>query len=231
MYCINCGVKLADTEICCPLCETEVFHPDFRRTPVEPLYPGREVPAAQVPSRAAPIIVSTLFLMATMIVLVCNYQISGAITWAGYVAGGLMVAYVVFVLPYWFQKPNGVILVPCDFFAMGCYLLYINYAVGGHWFLPFAFPVTGYVGIVITTVVVLTKYLKKGLLYIWGGAIVALGLFMPLIEFQLYVTFAGIEFLGWCWYPMIALILLGAMLFVIGLHRPTRETMERKFFT
>ena len=46
----------------------------------------------------------------------------------------------------------------------------------------------------------------------------------------LYVTFAGIEFLGWCWYPMIALILLGAMLFVIGLHRPTRETMERKFF-
>lgn len=230
MYCINCGVKLADTEIRCPLCETEVFHPDLRRAPAEPLYPGREVPAAQVPSRAAPIIVSTFFLMAAMIVLVCNYQISGAITWSGYVVGGLQLAYVVFVLPYWFRKPDGVILIPCDVVSVALYLWYINRAVHGHWFWPFALPVTAYMGIVITTVVVLTKYIKKGHLFIWGGAMMALGLFMPLIEYLLYVTFAGIAFLGWCWYPMIALILLGAMLFVIELHRPSKETLERKFF-
>lgn len=42
MYCINCGVELADSETVCPLCGTRVFHPDmprqqgslpFRRTP------------------------------------------------------------------------------------------------------------------------------------------------------------------------------------------------------
>ena len=31
MYCINCGVKLADTEHICPLCGTEVFHPELMR--------------------------------------------------------------------------------------------------------------------------------------------------------------------------------------------------------
>ena len=29
MYCIKCGVKLADTEKKCPLCGTVVYHPEF----------------------------------------------------------------------------------------------------------------------------------------------------------------------------------------------------------
>mgnify|MGYP001071229356 CR=1 FL=1 len=27
MYCVNCGVELADSETVCPLCGTRVFHP------------------------------------------------------------------------------------------------------------------------------------------------------------------------------------------------------------
>ena len=37
MYCIQCGVKLADTEKQCPLCGTVVFHPDLPRPEAEPL--------------------------------------------------------------------------------------------------------------------------------------------------------------------------------------------------
>ena len=29
MYCIKCGVELADSERVCPLCGTRVFHPDL----------------------------------------------------------------------------------------------------------------------------------------------------------------------------------------------------------
>ena len=29
MYCIKCGVELADSEKVCPLCGTRVFHPDL----------------------------------------------------------------------------------------------------------------------------------------------------------------------------------------------------------
>ena len=29
MYCIKCGVELADSEKSCPLCQTPVFHPQF----------------------------------------------------------------------------------------------------------------------------------------------------------------------------------------------------------
>ena len=31
MYCVKCGVELADSEKKCPLCGTPVFHPDIPR--------------------------------------------------------------------------------------------------------------------------------------------------------------------------------------------------------
>ena len=34
MYCVKCGVELADSQRVCPLCGTRVFHPDIPRTPV-----------------------------------------------------------------------------------------------------------------------------------------------------------------------------------------------------
>ena len=230
MYCINCGVKLADTEDRCPLCGTEVFHPDLVRNEAKPLYPLRAEPPILFRSQTGQIILSTIILMTLMITLICDLQICGAVTWSGYVVGALLLFYVVFVLPYWFRKPNPVIFVPCSFAAVALYLLYINFAVDGNWFLRFAFPVTGYVGLLTTAVVVLVKYLQRENLYIFGGALLAFGIFMPVMELLLCVTFEKIRFLGWSWFPLIVLVLLGAMLIFLAISRPARETMERKFF-
>ena len=37
MYCVKCGVELADSQRVCPLCGTRVFHPDIPRTPARPI--------------------------------------------------------------------------------------------------------------------------------------------------------------------------------------------------
>ena len=42
MYCIKCGVELADSEKVCPLCGTRVFHPDLPQAQGEPPYPPQE---------------------------------------------------------------------------------------------------------------------------------------------------------------------------------------------
>ena len=39
MYCVNCGVELADSETVCPLCGTRVFHPDLSRPQADAPYP------------------------------------------------------------------------------------------------------------------------------------------------------------------------------------------------
>ena len=113
---------------------------------------------------------------------------------------------------------------------MVVYLLYINHVTHGDWFLSLAFPVTAYAGMVITAVAALLKYLKRGALYILGGAGIALGVWMPVMELLICVTFPRISFVGWSVYPLIVLVLLGGMLIFLGIHNPSRETMERKFF-
>lgn len=230
MYCVNCGVKLADTEKYCPLCKTEAFHPEIRRPEGERLYPPEKYPAAAGNRLGPAITLSVAFLLPLLIVLLCDLEINHAVTWSGLVTGALLTGYVILVLPAWFPAPNPVVFVPCGFAAVGVYLLYINLATGGHWFLSFAFPVVGCLCLIFTALVTLLRYVRRGKLYILGGASMALGLFMPLMELLLNVTFHRQHFAAWSLYPMTALVLLGGFLIFLAICRPARAAMERKFF-
>ena len=145
-------------------------------------------------------------------------------------SGALFILTMLAVLPLWFRRPNPVIFVPADFAAIGLYLLYINFATGGHWFLTFALPVTGTIGVLVTTVVTLLRYLSRGYLYIFGGALMAGGGLAVLIEFLLNITFQVHRTFIWSFYPLAAGVLLGIMLLIIAVCKPLRRSLHRKFF-
>ena len=231
MYCIKCGVELADSEKVCPLCGTRVFHPDLPCGQAESPYPPDVSPRVEDVSRAGVLFVLTvLFLLPAVISVLCDWRLSGGIVWSGYVVGGLVLLYTTVVLPLWFKRPNPVIFVPVDFLVIGVYLLYINFATGGHWFLSFAFPVTGAIGLLLTAVVTLLRYLSRGHLYIFGGALIAGGGLAVLIEFLLNLTFGLHHTFIWSFYPLAAGVLLGAMLLIIAVCKPLRRSLHRKFF-
>ena len=229
MYCANCGVRLADTEQKCPLCGTAAYHPQIHREPATPLYPKNRYPAESVSPKAAQVGILILFLLPMVTTLLVDLQINRSVTWSGYVLGALLLGYVALALPGWFRSPNPVIFVPCSFVTAGLYLLYINLATGGKWFLSFAFPVVGCVGLIVTAVVALLRYVRRGKLYIYGGALMAFGAFMLLLEFLLVITFDR-SFVGWSFYPLAALVALGGFLLYLAINRSAREMMERKVF-
>ncbi len=230
MYCANCGVSLSDSERTCPLCGTRAFHPDIPRPSGEPGYPVNQYPARAPRSLLPQAILTVAFLLPLIVVFLCDLQFNDHITWSGYVMGGILLGYITLVLPLWFRKPNPVIFVPCSFAAAAVYLLYIDLTVQGGWFLPFAFPMTGGVCLIITAVVALVRYVKKGFLFIYGGASIALGGLLLLGEFLLDLTLDIRRFAGWSLYPLTALVLLGGLLIFLGINRSARETMERKLF-
>lgn len=229
MYCVRCGVELADTESRCPLCGTVVYHPELQQKEGERLYPEKDRPQ-RGRSRWLPIVLSAVTLLAMLIVLLCNLQISGAVTWSGFVLGALILGYVIAVLPTWFSKPNPVIFVPCGFAATALYLLYISVITEGRWFLCFALPVTGGIGLIVTAVVTLLRYVKKGKLYIFGAASILLGIFVMVVEWLIHTVFYGGGMIGWSLYPLVVLAVLGGLLIFLAICRPARESMERKFF-
>ena len=229
MYCVKCGVKLADTERKCPLCGTTAYHPDLDRLAARPLYPERKMPKAGSGRKAVSGLFIFLFLLPTIVGLFSDWQPDGRLDWFGYAAGALALVYVVFALPVWFRKPNVVIFMPCDFAAAALYLLYIDLASGGGWFLRFALPVTAALGALVCAVTALLRYVRRGRLYIFGGAAIALGGFVLMVELLLVKTFA-VAFVGWSVYPLMVLTLLGGGLIYLAVNASARETLKRKLF-
>ena len=230
MYCVKCGVALGDTEKQCPLCNTPVYHPELTREDVEPLYPHDSMPPKQPHPWGILLIVSLLFLLPMSICLAADLNINGQMNWSGYVIGVLLMLYTIIVLPSWFRKPNPVIFTPVSFAAIALFLLYVCLANDGSWFLPFAFPVTGFLCLLVTAVVVLCRYIRKGLLYVFGGASLAMGGFMVLLEYLLHITF-GLPGIGtWSFYPLSVFALLGIGLILIAIVPSFRESLTKKFF-
>lgn len=229
MYCIKCGAKLETSEDICPLCGTEVYHPKFEIEKEKQLYPKDKMPEIKHRSSAFNGAVIILFLIPIIVSFLADFNYDGVIEWFGYVFGALVMGYTAFALPLWFKKPNPVIFTPCVVAEAIGYLVYINCITDGDWFLSFAFPVAGGVGIIATAVVTLLYYLKKGKLYIWGGAFTLTGLFIVLIEFLMAITF-DIGLIGWSLYPLTVLVLLGGLMFYLAINKSAREVMERKLF-
>lgn len=229
MYCINCGAKLDISEDMCPLCSTRVHHPDVKVEYEKQLYPKGRLPETIHRSKAFNGAVIIMFIIPVVVSFLADFHFDKEVGWFWYVLGALIMGYTAFALPLWFDHPNPVIFTPCVFAEVIGYLLYINCETSGDWFLSFAFPVAGGFGIIATTVVTLLYYLKKGKLYIWGGAFMLTGGFIMLTEFFISVTF-GIGFIGWSVFPLSVLVLLGGLMFYLAINKSAREAMERKLF-
>ena len=112
MYCVKCGVELADSEKKCPLCGTPVFHPDIPRNLSEPPFPPDKRIRPEDVNRSGILFVLTIAaLLPALLCLLCDWRINGTLVWSGYAAGAIGLLYIVILLPMWFRHPNPVLFV------------------------------------------------------------------------------------------------------------------------
>lgn len=230
MYCIKCGVELSDSKKSCPLCGTVPYHPDIEETGSIPSYPPYVKPEKKMNRALTMLLFTLLYSLCAAQLVLCDVMITSRISWSAFAVGGMALFYIAVGLPLWFKKPNPVVFTPCFFVGAEIYLLMVNLLTDGNWFLSFAFPVAGIAGIIITAVVTLVKYLKKGYFYIIGGAIIAIGAYVMLVELFATVTFNLEEFHMWSIYPASGSLLMGMALIVLGVCKPLRTWFAKKFF-
>lgn len=231
-YCVQCGVELMQGAKKCPLCATPVYLPNTEQSE-QPLFssPKSYQGEGSMVSRAGVMFVITLLtLLPLAICFLCDININGGITWSPYVMGGLILFYTILLLPFWFRRPNPVIFSSVDFGAIALYLLMVDLITEGGWFLPFAFPVVGGAGLIVVAVITLCHYLRRGHLYIFGGACIATGGLAVLIEFLMNLVFRTNSAFIWSQYPLITLFIIGMGLIIIAICRPLRESLKKKFF-
>ena len=229
MYCVKCGVKLSEGQRICPLCETKVYHPDFLKID-NPTFPRKEFASEAINRTGLLFVITVITLLPMLLPLIMEWVLTDVIVWSGYVTGGVLLAYILAVLPCWFRHPTPAVFVPLDFAAILLYVLFINLQNGGGWFLSFAFPVVGALGVIVTAASVLLYYLKRGKLYVWGGTLIALGLWTVLIEGMVFITFDVKSVVSWSLCTLIALTVLGMLLLLIAIVKPWKETLRKIFY-
>ena len=231
MYCVKCGVRLQDGTGSCPLCGTPVRDPDGKDEETrEPKNYPDTLPRHHCETNLAAIFFLTaLSALVIAVELAVCLKVYGELRWGGFAAGGVALFYIIAVLPFWFRRPLMVVFLPVDFLAAGLFVLYINLATGGHWFLSFAFPVIACAGLLTVGLYCLLKYVRGGRLFILGGFLILVGGYTVLVEFFESVTFHTPMFL-WSLFPLAGLFTAGAFLLLGGMIRPLRRTLEKIFF-
>ncbi len=227
MYCVKCGVRLQNGVTSCPLCQTPVWNPDAQTE--ERSYPDhypRMHRESGLPIAAA---MTVICAAAILVILIVCLKLYGALSWGGYAIGGVLLLYVVAILPIWFGNPNPVVFVPVDHAAVALLALYICVKTGGNWFLSFAFPVSLLSCLLSTALICLLRYVKGGRLFILGGFLLTLGASTVLVELFEHITF-GTPMFEWSLYSLVGFGLPGLFLLVARLIPRLRHGLEKRFF-
>ena len=197
-------------------------------------YPKNNTPPDKFERKGLMFIFTAVFLIPLLLCLICDLSINSHIVWSGYAMGGIALTYLFFVLPFWFRHPSSIIFIPCDFAGVILYLFYIDFATHGDWFLTLAFPAVGVFGVIVSTMTILNTTLKttgkRSSLFVYGGGIIALGFFCILVELLIELTFKRGIYFAWSLYPLVSFLIIGMMLIVIGVCRPLRNSLKKKFF-
>ena len=234
MYCVKCGAKLSEGQTVCPICETKVYHPDIQIIE-KSTYPKIPFESEEFNTKGLMFVLTMIFLVPLILPVILELSWHSDVSWSGYVAGGTIIFYFSLIMPWWFKKPNPVIFVPISFALSIGLLLFICYKTGGfaqeiNWFMSFAFPVAGSLGIIATAATAVLHYVKKGCLFTVGGMLIALGMWSVLLEFDIRTTFNVHPGFYWSLAPLTVLSVIGLMLIVIGIVKPLKDSLRRIFF-
>ena len=230
MYCIRCGSELSDGQVVCPICNTRVYHPDIELPEEKPTYPKKDFKSEEFNKKGLMFVVTVLFLIPLLLPMLLELNWHGEIGWSGYVTGGTLLFYVCFVLPAWFKRTYPAIFYPTSFAAITLYLLYVCIETEGDWFMSFAMPITLTLGAIISAAAILIHYLRRGILYIIGGAIIALGFWCGLLDALSRVAFDITTELIWSTFPIVFCFIIGMMLIIIEIVKPFKESLRKIFF-
>lgn len=232
-YCVNCGVELRQGEKYCPLCSVEVLNPKAPwQEPVERPYPRYlETLVNRIDRRYFATLAALILMIPMMITILLDILDGGGLSWSAYIVGAMALIFVFIVLPFYFKRYHTVIFLSSNCAAILLYLLFIEKANGGQWFLPLGLPMTvaASLGIIILALL-FTKTSRMTLLKKAAGILFAVGLFVLVVELIIRMSQAKAFSLEWSFYALIPCAVLGTASLILEHRKNFKEEIRRRLF-
>lgn len=227
-YCVNCGVKLKESEKVCPLCNTKVINPNNLKTEFTPAYSQNIEKTKKVNKKYLCFLITIILMGVTIITVLCNLIFTGNITWSIYVVASILflnskLSFVLF--------KNKFFPLFIDLLTTETLIYVIAYLNNGlHWFYylvcPFIFIIWIY--IILCTFVLSKK--KYNLLRRFSVAFSFISVILLIIESCIDMYKYEKITINWSIYAILPIIIIGTILFLISYNRKLIEEIKQRIF-
>lgn len=232
-YCVNCGVELAESEKCCPLCHVEVINPDlpWKEPDERPYSHHYETLMKRVDRRYFATLIGLFLLIPVFITVLYDALSARGLSWSLFVVGAVALLYTIIFLPFYYKKYHTAIFMPINCAAVLLYLLLIERMSGGNWFIGIGMPITVAISIcVIALAVLFSKKIIKTFLLKAASLLIAAGIIVVCIELFINLRAFKAIVIRWSFYVMIPCVVLGIVAMILEHRKNLKEEIRRRLF-
>lgn len=227
-YCVNCGVKLKQSEKVCPLCNTKVINPNNLKDKFTPAYSQVVEKHKEINKKYLCELITVVLICAAIITVLCDLIFTGNSTWSIYVIVSILfldskLSFILF--------KNKFIPLLIDLFATETLIYVIAYLNKGlHWFYylvcPFIFIIWFYI---VLCAFVLNKK-KFNLLRRFSVAFSFISVILLTIEMCVDMFKYEKIFINWSIYAILPITIIGLILFIISYNRKLMDEIKQRIF-
>lgn len=227
-YCVNCGVKLKNSEKKCPLCNTKVINPNKVNSEYEPVYSNKIETFKKINYKYLSKLIILLLMATAFVILIFDFIISKNITWSLYVVASIL--YLCCHLSFAVVK-NIYLSLVIHLVSTELFLLLIAYLNNGmHWYLYLVFPFIFIVWSYIILVTYLIKRKKGNFLKRISLCLLFCGLTVILVEASIDLFRFNIINYTWSLYAAFPITIISIFIFILSYNKKIVDEIKQRMF-
>jgi|GEM_PF-114717 len=235
-YCVECGVKLAESEKICPLCNTRVINPNRpEESSAERPYPSQVELQIRGLNRRELAWIIFLFLLlpvgATVIIDLLTGTEPFRLTWSVIVIGAGALLGVWTLVPTIFTRLNLYLHIAVDFLAVAGFLSVIAWNMGDwSWCLNLGIPIVIATGIAVCAMTAIVRSKRLQPLTRAACSCIVVGIYIVALELIIDHASMGIFAISWSIYAFVPLLFVALLLFFISRRPALMDELKRRLF-
>ncbi len=227
MYCYKCGVKLKDNVKRCPLCKTHLM---YAKDSNELSAYSNIIDDAQkhIDFKYISKVLLLILFIAAFITVICNYFISGKMTWSIYVIASI--TYVASQVSFLYYKKK---LFPAVLNLLGleCLLLTIAYLNNGmHWYLYLVMPNIFAVWLIVVLSIYIFKRKKRNLMRNVPIIFFVISSILVVTEILIDLYIRNTVKLTWSLYASVPVLVISLIIFIASFNEHIVEEVKKRVF-
>ncbi len=231
-YCVNCGVRLSESEKECPLCGTEIINPKNPwKEPKTGPYPKRvENIVTKVNVQYGALLASLLLIIPVAVTLFADTIADNKVGWSLWVLGAAIVVFFSVLFPLLYKKPHPYYYLIIDTVVLGAYLWTISYNTSTEWYFPLGLPLVLLLGGCVFVSVYIFRRGRLSVFLKWAFQFAIIGLCMVGIEIIINNYIGKIPMINWSVYVLISCLIFSIIMMTLNRKKNLQEEIKRRLF-